>query len=508
MSSLSVSSREQTIRNIFFSMASQIVILGTSFFATPLIVQKLGADAYGVVVLLSTVLSYMGFIDLGLSGAIFRYLTECVFTNDWERFRQIMWFAFITYLGMGLVGGVIFFVVIPPLVSSWLNVPPDLRSVTLTAFYLLIPVFIVALIAQVPQAIVWAHNRIDLVAMLNLVNAVLQPIGVIFMLLIGYGVIGVSIATLAANVIGLILGLWTAKRLFKDWGKPRYNIHIMKPLFEYGGWIYVAKVINQLVQSLDKILIGTYISTAAVGYYNVSVVVPLKLWIIHGSFGSSAFPQIVNLRTRAASSTEIFHLVSRFARSTQLLLLPPVLFFALWGDTFLSAWINEEVAQYGKICIRLAAIATLLTGINGINHNFLHAFGRADLSTRVYIVNAIGYIPMLYLFIRWLGISGAGLALVVYSIVETFLLLTFIKKLVNIPISGWLPIILNRHVFILTAIGIPVMLLQYLLPWGPIWKLTVSGGGFLMVSSAYVWFIGFSKVERESIIKTLLGRFV
>jgi len=508
MTSLSAPSRERTIRNIFFSIASQILILGTSFFTTPLIVQKLGADAYGVVVLLSTMLSYMGFMDPGLGSATTRYLTECVFTNDWERFRQIVWSTLITYSGIGLVGGMVFFMLIPPIVSSWLNIPPDLRNVTLIAFYILIPVFIVSLTVQIPQAIVWAHNRLDLAALLTLFNGVLQPVVTIFMVFLGHGIIGVSIATLIANVITLILGLWTAKRLFKDWGNPTYNIHIMKPLFAYGGWIYVSQVINQLIQSLDKIFIGAYISTAAVGYYNLSVVLPLKLWIIHGSFASSAFPLIVSLKTRASPSTEIFYLVSRFVRSVQLLLLPAVLFFALWGDKFLSVWINEEAAQHGNISIRLASIAMLMTGFNGIHHIFLRAWGRSDLSAKVYIGNAIGYIPILYLFIRWLGISGVGLGLVMYSVIETFLVLIIIKKLVNIPISAWFPIILNRHVFILAAIGIPIMFLQYLLPWGTLWKLAVSGGGFLMLGSAYVWFIGFSKLERESVIKTLIRRFV
>jgi len=508
MSSLPVSSREQTIRNIFFSMASQILILGISFFTTPLIVQKLGADAYGIVVLLSTVLSYVGFLDLGLAAAILHYLTECAFTNDREQFRQIVWFALITYSGIGLVGAMIFFMVLPSLVSSWLNVPSDLREITLTAFYLVIPIFIIALIVQVPQAIVRAHNRIDLVAILNLAGGVLQPLGAVFMILVGYGVIGVSIATLISNAITLILGFWIARRFFKDWGNPTYNVHIMKSLFAYGGWVYVAQVVNQLVQSLDKIFIGAYVSTGAVGYYNLSVVLPLKLGIIHGSFASSAFPQIINLRTRSASSTEIFHLISRFARSMQLLLLPPVLFFILWGDALLSVWINEESAENGKVTIRLASIFVLLTGINSIHHIFLWAWGRSDLSTKVYIGNGIGYIPILYLLIRWLGISGAGLALVVYSIVETLLVLIFIRRLVNIPILAWFPLFLNRHILILTAVGILLMLMQYLLPWAPLWKLVFLGGGFLLLSGAYVWFIGFSKTDRDSVIKTLLGRFI
>ncbi len=508
MTASTIPTRERTIRNIFFGLASQILTLATSFFTTPIIVKKLGLDAYGIVILLSTILSYMNFISAGLSGATIQYLTECVSAGDWERFRQILWSSFITYLSIGLVGGTVLFLLTPTLISSWFSIPLDLRSVSATALYIFILIYIVSLTYETLKAIAWAYNRIDLSALLSLASGMLQPIGAMLMVLLGYGIIGVSIATLATNIVVLILGFLIARKLYRNWGRPTYNMQIMKPLFMYGGWINITYIVNQAVQFLDKVFIGSYLNSAAVGYYNLSVTIPLNLRIIHGAFASSAFPLIVNLRTRAATTTEIFHLLSRFARSTQLLLLPAVLFFTLWGDTFLSAWISDEVAENGKMTIRLASMAMLLVGTNAIHHIFLRAWGRSDLDTAVYTGNAVAYIPVLYLLIRWLGISGAGWALLFCSIVEMFLILNFVKRLVNIPISAWFPVILNRHVIILTTIGIPLRLMQSYLAWSPLWKLALFGGMFLILSSVYVWFIGFSKSDRDSILKTILGRFM
>ena len=56
MNTVTASNREKTIRNVFFNLASQALVLGASFITTPYIVNKLGAESYGVVILLSTIL--------------------------------------------------------------------------------------------------------------------------------------------------------------------------------------------------------------------------------------------------------------------------------------------------------------------------------------------------------------------------------------------------------------------------------------------------------------------
>ncbi len=508
MTPVSAPTRERTVWNIFFVLFSQILIVGTAFITTPILVKKLGADAYGVVILLSTILNYMGFLDLGLSSATIQYLTECVSSNDWERFRRIAWSSLITYSGIGVIGGTIFFFFIPEIVSSWFKIPPKLQSASIKSLYLFVSAFVAGLLMQTPRAVIWAHNRIDLASMITLISAILQPILAILMVFAGYGIVGVSLATLIANLATLLLAVQISARFYNKWGKPVYDIKSLKPLIRYGSWITFTQLFNQVVTSLDKIFIAKYLNTAAVGYYNLSVSIPIKLWIIHGAFASSALPLLIGLKTRAASSHEIYYLMSRLIRGVQLLSLPAVLFFIFWGDIFLRVWINEEFAQAGKFSIRLVSMAMLLSGVSAIYHTSLRAWGRADLSSIAYIITGVMYIPLLYLLIRWSGISGAGLALVMYAVIEMFILLIFLRSLFRISISAWFPIVVNRHLFPIIAIGGSVALLTPLVSWKPLWKLMTLGGTFLVLSGLYVWFIGFSKSDRNSILKSITERFI
>jgi O-antigen/teichoic acid export membrane protein len=504
MNTVTASNREKTIRNVFFNLASQALILGTSFITTPYIVNKLGADSYGVVILLSTILGYLSFLDLGLSGALTRYLTECASVYDWERFRRLLWSSLIFYASIGPIIISIFALLPSKAILHVINIPPNLHNAFTTAFFIGIAAWFVGFLTLPPHAILWAYHRLDMSSFLALINGALQPILTVTALFLGYGIVGVSIATLLTHVTVLIATIWMSTRLHRSWGKPIWDPQSLKPLFRYGGWLTLAQVVSQVAGSVDKILIGSYLSPASVGYYNISTSLPLKLWIIHGAFVSSAFPLIVSLKAHSASSAEVFHLVSRFARSILLLLSPFSLFFMFFGYTFVSAWINDTYARNGLFCIILASVYSLISGFSNIFHALLRAWERPDLSTKVYLFTTLGYLPLLYVFIRWLGISGGALAFVLFSVIELFLVLRFVKKIFKINPSSWYSILLNRHFFILMIIGALLALLQILVSWNSFWKLSILGSIFLLISGSYVWFVGLSKYDRTSILQTFL----
>ena len=504
MNPVTASNREKTIRNVFFNLASQALILGTSFITTPYIVNKLGADSYGVVILLSTILGYLNFLDLGLSGALTRYLTECASVYDWERFRRLLWSSLIFYASISSIVATLLLIIPSRLILHVINIPPSLHDAFMRAFLIGIAAWVIGLLTLPPHAVLWAYHRLDMASFSVLISGTLQPILTVTTLFLGYGIVGVSIATLLTHVTVLITTIWMSTRLHRSWGKPLWDPQSLKPLFRYGGWLTLAQVVTQVVGSLDKILIGTYLSPASVGYYNISTSLPLKLWIIHGAFVSSAFPLIVSLKAHSASSTEVFHLVSRFAKSILLLLSPFALFFIFFGHTFLSTWINETYARNGLFCIMLASVYSLISGFSNIFHALLRAWERPDLSTKAYLFATLGYLPLLYVFIRWLGISGGALALVLFSVIELFLILRFVQEIFKIKPSLWYSVLFNRHLFVLIIIGALLASIQLFVSWNYFWKLSILGGIFILLSSFYVWFVGLSKYERTSILQTFL----
>ena len=62
------------IRNSFYNLVPQIWMLGLAVFTTPYVLHQLGVDAYGILALVSIVVGYLAFLDLGLNTAIIRFI--------------------------------------------------------------------------------------------------------------------------------------------------------------------------------------------------------------------------------------------------------------------------------------------------------------------------------------------------------------------------------------------------------------------------------------------------
>src|ERR1700730_16315922 len=63
-------------RNVLSNWATYLLSGAVSFFLSPFIVRHLGNSAYGVWVLLVSLTGYLGFLDLGIRGAVTRYVAK------------------------------------------------------------------------------------------------------------------------------------------------------------------------------------------------------------------------------------------------------------------------------------------------------------------------------------------------------------------------------------------------------------------------------------------------
>ena len=66
--------RARIVGNVLSNWGGQVFGVGLSFFVAPFIVHRLGDTAYGVWILVMSIAGYMGLLDLGVRGAVTRYV--------------------------------------------------------------------------------------------------------------------------------------------------------------------------------------------------------------------------------------------------------------------------------------------------------------------------------------------------------------------------------------------------------------------------------------------------
>src|SRR5438132_13926907 len=94
-----MTSWQHSLRNVVSNWAAFAVSVIISLFLSPFIVHRLGDSAYGAWVLLSSLVGYLGLLDLGTRSAVTRYVANYHSTHRHEDAGRIASTA------LGLFGG-------------------------------------------------------------------------------------------------------------------------------------------------------------------------------------------------------------------------------------------------------------------------------------------------------------------------------------------------------------------------------------------------------------------
>src|SRR5712691_9476533 len=104
-------------RSVALNWIALVVSIGVAFFLSPFVVHRLGNVAYGVWTLVNSMIAYMGLLDLGLRGAVTRFVSKYHANGEHLESSRAVSAAFRFRLWIGLVV-VVISLVIPTIAIS------------------------------------------------------------------------------------------------------------------------------------------------------------------------------------------------------------------------------------------------------------------------------------------------------------------------------------------------------------------------------------------------------
>src|SRR6476659_4524658 len=80
----------KVVKGSLWTLAGQVLPLGVSLVTTPFVIRMLGAEGYGVLILIGLIPTYLGFADFGMSTASTKYASEAYAERDSEKEARIV----------------------------------------------------------------------------------------------------------------------------------------------------------------------------------------------------------------------------------------------------------------------------------------------------------------------------------------------------------------------------------------------------------------------------------
>ena len=460
--------RTSVARNTAWNLAGAVGPMAAAVIAVPILVRALGAERFGVFMIAMTLAGYLGVFDVGLGRAVTKLIADRIAIGRRAEAASLLMTASALMLAFGAATGCALAVLARCAVFSVLAIPAQLRSETLSAFYLLAAAVPILTTSAGFRGTLAGLQRFDLINLVGIPIGMLLFLGPLSVLPFSHRLpwlVGALIAVRAAA--GLAQLIFCARLLpeLRESGPAKSEI---KPLLSFGGWVTISNLVGPLLTYADRFVIGAVISMEAVAWYATPYEVAGRLWVVPGAVANAMFPAFAEGFARKDGRHNV--LLERGLTFILLAMLPCVLVMVTFAREGLTLWLGPAFAQHSYRVLQWLAVGVLLNGVAWAPYALIQAAHRPDLTAKVHVVEAVLYFVLLWLMTRRLGIQGAAVARAVAAAADGVAILVI--TMVLFPAS-WS---LVRNASLAMVAASALVALASLLPTEPIIKFA-----FLMV---------------------------
>lgn len=481
-------------RNTVWNLVGQAAPMGVALFVIPLLIRRIGMDRFGILTIAWMVVGYFSLFDLGLSRAMTNLIAQRLGTNRQEELPAIVWTANGIMAGMGVVGAIVLAVLCPLVTHTLLKIPLGLQRETLHSLFLLSVAVPLAISASGFRGILEAQQKF------GLLNSVRIPMGVATFL----GPL--AVLPLTNSLSALIGSIVFARALFliacialalREMPALRHRFTfdraLLRSLFTFGGWMTVSNIVSPMMVYVDRFLIGSILSLAAVAYYATPYEVATKLLIVPSALVGVMFPAfsaaMVADRIRGAM------LYRRAAKYIGLFLFPACLVLIFLGQNLLHKWLGQDFAVHSTRVLEILSLGVLVNGLAAVPFALIQGIGRADITGKLHLLELPFYMAAVWYLTVHYGIIGTAVAWLVRVAADCILLFAIADHLLGSRNRILWPVVLA------ICVGGGAVLIAPMLGGLPT-RLPVAGCA-LVLSALIGWRRALSEEERYAVHRLL-----
>jgi O-antigen/teichoic acid export membrane protein len=411
-------------RNTAINVAGALVPLLLSLATVPAYLNLIGEARYGVLAIVWVVLGYFGVFDLGLSRATANQIARM--RNDPPANRErVFWTALSLNATVGVIGGVILFVVGRVFIENIVKVAPDLRSESVAALPWLAVAVPLSTATLVLAGTLEGRERflmVNLVGIAGLAMFQLAPLAYAYW--IGPDLTGLIMSATLALLVSTALSFVVTVASLPVRNRPRIDAERATVLLRYGGWITLTGLVGPLLTVVDRVLIGSVLGATAVTRYTVPFALVSRVQILSRSLARTIFPRFSMLDRSNAAQVGRESLRALAAVITVLTVVGAVTL-----DPFLRVWVGSDIASSSAPVGEILLIGLWLNSLAVVPFAFLQAQGRPDLPAKFHVLELAPYIGGLVLGLHLAGIQGAAWAWSGRAAMDAVLLFSAARKL-------------------------------------------------------------------------------
>lgn len=412
-----------------------VVILIINFYASRVILQELGVDDFGIYNVVASIIIMFTSLRFLIASSTQRYLNFEMGRNNNERLSLV--FNMSIYINICIA--VIFFVIVE-VVGVWflnykINIDPSRFNAAMFVFQCSVIGSIISIFTTSFDAVIIAHERMDFLAIVSIIEAILKLLSAMVLPLLFYDKLACyGFLLMIISFLVFIICAFYCKRMFaeckflKKWDKS-----LFLEMMGFASWNFLGKSAAALTQSGMNMVLNVFGGPVV----NAARGIAFQL--------NSATNQFVNnvnvvfdpffIKTYASKDLDKFYIafdfISKVLYCVQLFIVIPFYFLS---EKILYLWLGS-VPDHSIVFLRLVLLWSLIRAPHSPIDKLFKAVGKIKYYQILEGIILALPLPVSYLLLKvGYDYSSVFESMIVFEIINLFVIILLAKKQCNFPI--------------------------------------------------------------------------
>ena len=495
--------RQSRVKGIAISYISTGVRTLSKLFLTPIYLRVLGLDEYGFYQYIFAIASYVIILDFGITSVINTFSIKYKEEGNKKGVENVMFytlvFSCLAALVIAAFGAVI--IIGAPFVFG---VPIAGRiGLTRKLLVLMISELIMLMFQHYFEGIILAEERYITLRSVDLIQIIIRCIITLLLLFSNIGVMSIAIGDFLGVGLCLTFEIYYCFRKLKLKIKFHYkDSDLLRGIAKLSLALCLQSLISFLNSSIDKYVLGRYLSTVAVTIYSVALTFSMFFDEIATAIQRLYLPQVVKLVASGADGEKMTDFVIIPGRY-QLVFCGGVLgAFILFGRQFIEMWSGKETLDAWAISLYLM-VPSVLPLIQNVCLSILTAMNKRMFRSYVLGGMAVANLFLTIFLVKKIGLMGAPIGTFISLILGNNIAMNlYYKKVIGINVLRLFKSILKGIMpcaIAATCVCFPLTLIDYN---GVIWFI-LECVVFCCVYAIMLWLFGLNSTEKSRIARML-----
>ncbi len=398
--------RSKNINNAAWSVVDAVVYPALMLLATPVFIEKLGVEMYGLWMFINTIMASIGVLNIGLGDATVKFVSKYLASGEKEKVNKVIGATYSVYLV--LCGAVMLVAVAVSFVLkeyNWLHLSKERNELVFYTIQIAGLTLGLKFMEQIFLAVFKGYERYDVAAKISTIGKVTTLGANLILVLLNFSLIYIFIGSCMLTLAYLLVEAWLVYRFsnFKSF-LPSFEKLYIREVFSFGIWTWFQSILGIFSGQIDKFIVVSVSDIKTFAYYSIAFTIFTQ---IHGVFSASVswiFPVVSKKIYMGQQVKSMYNKIQFYFLGGVAVLLTA---FYLIKDPFILLWLKQDTYDHTIDFIRLFVAVNMITAINVVPNYFFSGSSHFKLSTiftAMTLVSRMVLIPLTYYLLGTLGL--------------------------------------------------------------------------------------------------------